>query len=323
MDVVSIIVPVYNTEKYLHRCIDSVLAQTYINFELLLIDDGSKDNSGKICDEYAAKDSRVQVFHKENGGVSSARNLGLEFAVGEYICFIDADDWVDAGYIETLLPANGEEMVVCSVVIEEEEKYCLTICDKEYRHEDWACSLNYLIEHMTICCPWCKIMRRDIIERYHIRFDVKVSAGEDMLFVYDYISTGLNSVRTISAPLYHYYVADNTSLSHRVVDFSTTEYVLDCIKQRVDNLSRVYNWDSNDGYKRHISTQFNNFIIYIKSITSFSKRFQFVKRVVENKHVRLLLSDTEYVIKRKQLSGLKAFSYRMALLLLKLYYLFK
>ena len=76
---ISVIVPVYNAEKYLHRCIDSILAQSYADFELLLIDDGSKDSSGKICDEYAQKDSRVRVFHKENGGVSSARNMGLEY----------------------------------------------------------------------------------------------------------------------------------------------------------------------------------------------------------------------------------------------------
>lgn len=80
MPLISVIVPVYNTEKYLHRCIDSILAQTFTDFELLLIDDGSKDNSGKICDEYAAKDSRVRVFHKENGGASSARYMGLNNA---------------------------------------------------------------------------------------------------------------------------------------------------------------------------------------------------------------------------------------------------
>ena len=88
---VSIIVPVYNTEKFLHRCIDSILAQTYTDFELLLIDDGSKDSSGAICDEYAVKDARVRVFHKENGGVSSARNLGLDNAKGEWITFVDSD----------------------------------------------------------------------------------------------------------------------------------------------------------------------------------------------------------------------------------------
>ena len=90
---ISIIVPVYNVEKYLQRCIESILTQTETDFELLLIDDGSKDKSGLICDEYAQKDKRVNVIHKENGGVSSARNLGIEKANGEWMCFIDADDF--------------------------------------------------------------------------------------------------------------------------------------------------------------------------------------------------------------------------------------
>ena len=95
MPAISVNIPVYNTEKYLHRCIDSVLAQTYQDLELLLIDDGSKDSSGAICDEYAAQDARVKVFHKENGGVSSARNVGLDHAQGEWITFVDSDDYIE------------------------------------------------------------------------------------------------------------------------------------------------------------------------------------------------------------------------------------
>ena len=87
---ISIIVPVFNAEKYIHRCIDSLLAQSFTNFELILVDDGSSDRSGQICDEYAAKDSRVSVFHKKNEGVSSARNLGLDNAKGEWISFVDS-----------------------------------------------------------------------------------------------------------------------------------------------------------------------------------------------------------------------------------------
>ena len=92
---ISIIIPVYKAEKYLHRCVDSVLAQTFTNFELILIDDGSPDNSGAICDEYAKQDGRVKVFHQKNQGVSVARNLGIEQAKGEWIAFIDSDDWVE------------------------------------------------------------------------------------------------------------------------------------------------------------------------------------------------------------------------------------
>lgn len=93
---ISVIVPVYKVEKYLRACIDSILAQTFTDFELILIDDGSPDNCGAICDEYAEKDARIRVFHKENGGVSSARNLGIERSRGEWIAFVDSDDWVES-----------------------------------------------------------------------------------------------------------------------------------------------------------------------------------------------------------------------------------
>lgn len=94
MPTLSIIVPVYKVEPYLHRCVDSILAQTFTDFELILVDDGSPDNCGAICDEYAAKDSRILVIHKENGGLSDARNAGLDIAKGEYIGFVDSDDYI-------------------------------------------------------------------------------------------------------------------------------------------------------------------------------------------------------------------------------------
>lgn len=100
---ISVIVPVYNVENYLSRCIDSILAQTFSDFELILVDDGSTDSSGKICDEYAKKDSRIKVIHKENGGQSSARNIGIEMSDCKYISFIDSDDWISKDYLEYLL----------------------------------------------------------------------------------------------------------------------------------------------------------------------------------------------------------------------------
>ena len=318
---VSVIVPVYNAEKYLSRCIDSILAQTFTNFELLLINDGSKDNSGKICDEYAAKDSRVHVFHKENGGASAARNYGLDKAVGKYICFVDADDWVNKDYLEKLLPTDDEEMVVCSFMYETMESFFLSNIIRDKNNIETV--LHLLLDHMAVCAPWCKIMRRDIIEQNNIRFDVNVSAGEDMLFVCDYFSAGLNKIRTISQPLYHYHVADNGSLSHRIVDFATTEYVLDCIKERVDKLSKVYDWNCNDGYKRHIITQFNNMVAYVRTKSSLIERLKYMKRIVNNPHIRELLSDSDYIVKRKCLSGIKASAFRVFMIPIKLYYLFK
>ena len=102
MSEISIIVPVYNVEKYLNNCIDSILSQTYTDFELILVNDGSNDNSGEICDFYKKLDSRIKVFHKENGGVSSARNVGISNTNGNYICFIDSDDCVNELYLHNL-----------------------------------------------------------------------------------------------------------------------------------------------------------------------------------------------------------------------------
>ena len=99
---ISVIVPVYNVEKYLSRCIDSILNQTFTNFELILVDDGSPDSCGVICEEYAKQDNRVKVIHKENGGLSSARNVGIDNALGDYLTFIDSDDWVETNYLEVL-----------------------------------------------------------------------------------------------------------------------------------------------------------------------------------------------------------------------------
>ena len=112
---VSVIVPIYNSEKYLKRCVDSILSQTFSDFELLLVDDGSTDGSGSICDEYSVKDSRVRVFHKENGGVSSARNLGLDNARGEWITFVDSDDYLEESFLAELSVFEDVDWVVSVV----------------------------------------------------------------------------------------------------------------------------------------------------------------------------------------------------------------
>ena len=116
---ISVIVPVFNAEKSLHRCVDSILTQKYTDFELLLINDGSTDSSGAICDRYAAKDSRVRVFHKENGGASSARNLGLDNARGEWITFCDSDDFVDKDWLKNYIDnSDGKcDLVVQTIII--------------------------------------------------------------------------------------------------------------------------------------------------------------------------------------------------------------
>lgn len=121
---VSIVVPVYNTEKYLERCVDTLINQSYVNLEILLIDDGSTDGSGKLCDEFARMDPRIRVVHKVNGGLISAWKKGVEKSTGEYICFVDSDDWVDlnmVGEMADCLKGNIREMVISDYVVERED----------------------------------------------------------------------------------------------------------------------------------------------------------------------------------------------------------
>ena len=141
---ISVIVPVYNVEKYLDRCIDSIVNQTYRNLEIILVDDGSPDNCPKMCDDWAKKDGRIKVIHKENGGLSSARNAGLDICIGEYIHFVDSDDWLELSCIELLLDAcvqNGALLSVCGRYIIVHEKRNI---DKNFSENQIMSTSNFV-----------------------------------------------------------------------------------------------------------------------------------------------------------------------------------
>lgn len=181
---ISIIVPVYNADRCLSRCIKSILSQNLKNFELLLIDDGSTDKSGKICDEYAAKDKRVKVFHKENGGVSSARNLGLDNARGKWITFIDSDDCIYEN-IFNLISSHDEDLLIFNYDID----YNGIIQGGEsiphyYNSYPIKTILNKYIYIEILRTPWSKFFKRHLINT--LRFDTRIAIGEDSLFVLKY-----------------------------------------------------------------------------------------------------------------------------------------
>lgn len=181
---ISVIVPVYKAEKYLHRCVDSLLAQTFPDIEILLIDDGSPDRSGEICDEYAKKDSRVRVFHKENGGVSSARNVGLDNAIGEFLTFIDADDWINVDCFEKgifLLKRDNLDILQYSYkMISEEDESIISVHDYECAPMNWQDFVQ--MDHFLVCV-WGNFIRMSIVEKHHLRFDEELHLAEDQLFI--------------------------------------------------------------------------------------------------------------------------------------------
>lgn len=190
MPEISVIVPVYNAEKYLYRCIDSILEQTFTNFELLLVDDGSSDNSGIICDEYACKDSRIRVFHKENGGVSSARNIGLDYARGNWIAFVDSDDYVYPSFLATYMDLcnNGVDLCILGVVPDYSlsVEYKITKASIDYIG-DLQSALFLFADCQMFGALWNKLLKKSIIEEYQLRLNEEYKYREDEEFLLRYM----------------------------------------------------------------------------------------------------------------------------------------
>ena len=223
---ISIIVPVYKAERYLHKCVDSLLSQTFSDFEVILVDDGSPDRSGEICDEYVRQDSRVRVIHKRNGGVSSARNVGINVALGKWICFVDSDDYVMPCFLETFVLYGLSET---NVLYMNSGFYVDNLDDgnliykgipqtnRKYEESEFLYGEYY---HM-INSPCMKIFNRDVLKEEGIYFDTHLSLGEDHLFVLDYLlSKGIVSIKNVGGDGYRY-VKDsgNESLTSRNVPY--------------------------------------------------------------------------------------------------------
>lgn len=219
MPKISIIVPVYNTEKYLARCIDSILAQTYTDFELILVNDGSTDNSGKICDEYAQKDSRIVVIHKKNGGVSSARNKGLDIAQGEWISFVDSDDEyydnTSLSLIHSQISENIEYIIGGYVCCDEKGKIIYKIKENK---SDILSSIDGIkiyyspnfYSYLGYTC--IKLYNRALITQNNLRFNEQITYNEDGLFHVHYCSVMKGKIKLFTQPFYKYYLLPTSAM---------------------------------------------------------------------------------------------------------------
>ena len=218
--VVSIIVPVFNAEKHIKRCIDSVIRQSYKNLEILLVDDGSCDKSGIICNDYAIRDRRIRVIHKENGGVASARNLGLQNASGEYIMFVDSDDWIEKNMLEvlyTMVESKNADAACCVLqedsdiptveqmdVVDKECKAIVRFCDNK---TDSGLAL------LSVWGPVCKLYRKDVIGDCRFE-DYKVA--EDLLFNTKVIcSNRFEKCVLVEYPFYHYIIYPGSAMKQK------------------------------------------------------------------------------------------------------------
>lgn len=203
---ISVIVPIYNVEKYLDRCVDSIINQTYKNLEIILVDDGSPDNCPKMCDDYAKIDNRIKVVHKENGGLSDARNVGMEVATGEYVSFIDSDDYISLDFYETLLETivdNDSDIVECGVVkFYEDNNFDEYSDDLKVTNYDTLYALDGLInENPFKQHVWNKLYKSNIV------LDIPYAVGklnEDEFWTYQIFGKA-KKVTRINKTMYYYF----------------------------------------------------------------------------------------------------------------------
>ena len=231
MNLVSIIIPIYNIEQYLDECLNSVLNQTYKNIEVILVDDGSKDNSKKICKKYCNLDNRFKYYYQKNSGASKARSNGLDKSNGEYIFFLDSDDFITNDAIEILV--NGlkkNDLILCGRYnyyknrIDKRNIKNRVIDNKQAMYELIATTKfsGFITD---------KLFKKSIIDKYNINFDSNIKIGEDLLFCYKYLEK-CNKVKCIDKMLYYYRFRKSSLLNK---DFKNDSSLLDTIKYVINN----------------------------------------------------------------------------------------
>lgn len=231
---ISIIVPVYKAEKYIDRCIESIVTQTYPEWELLLVDDGSPDRSGELCDIWSTRDKRIKVFHKKNGGVSSARNLGIDCAEGEWITFVDSDDWISQNYLEAFVSnLKKEENVIYLQGIQmfTVHKGLVTMFSYEDSFYSIIEKLDSFVNNKILAngCPVAKLFNTRVIKDNGLRFKETISINEDHLFVLSYYNY-VDSLCTISNMSYNYYydftVSSLTKINHSYTELHRVSHLM-------------------------------------------------------------------------------------------------
>lgn len=309
MKKVSIIIPVYNVEKYLKKSLDSIADQTYKNLEIILVDDGSTDNSGSICDEYAKKDQRIKVIHKQNGGLSSARNVGLDAISGEFVAFVDSDDYISKDLIEHVVAELEKTRAdVCmfshyTVTNQKENAHYLPLDKEIYEKEEIR---NFIVplfvgqkngsEKPLLGFIWRQIFRREAIGTLRFRSEREYYA-EDVVFDLEFY-TKANKMCVINKPLYYYRYVD-TSLSNRYRE-GLFEKLVKLIKFKQEIVEKHNISDCLERIDRSIFRAARGGIINVKRASNLSKKAKKleIKKIVNNSLVRKS-------IKKVKLKGIK------------------
>jgi glycosyltransferase involved in cell wall biosynthesis len=280
MPLISIITPVYNAAEHLEKCLESILKQTFKDFELLIINDGSADASGRICDMFAEKDNRIRVFHTQNRGVSAARNLGLSSFKGKFVCFVDADDWIEGDYLSTFYKQiDSKNSLVINNYINDtlkSSKRNWDIPDTLFLKNDFnALFIELDLVRNGVSCA--KLYNGVIIRKHQITFNSDVAYAEDFLFMLQYLKH-VDSVSYSSYAGYHYqhYNTGSLSKTHNSFEAELNSYLL--IRKELDEA--VANYLLNQETQVYIDAWLSKF--FLRSIQSFYRRTQktlLVKRI--------------------------------------------
>lgn len=270
MSKISIIIPIYNTQKYLQRCIDSILVQSFTDFELILVNDGSTDDSESICRNYCLKDSRIKLFNKSNGGVSSARNLGIQHASSEYVTFIDSDDFIGKDYILDLIRCHNQYNSDLTIAgFTKIQQHNINCPSKIVNKSD----LSILFSNNTICVPYGKIYNRATLISQNIKFQEGIHLGEDTIFVLEYLLT-CNTIAICNNSDY-FYTDNENSLSKKLNSFTDEFFAFNRFYQICNSLITQNNLD-----------KFATKTIFDWLINSFERVISSIN-LLPNKHTRI------------------------------------
>lgn len=301
-DLISVIVPVYNTEKYLAKCIESIISQTCCNLEIILIDDGSTDNSGKMCDEYSLKDKRIKVVHKNNGGLSDARNTGIKIASGKYLSFIDSDDYIEKNMYEYLIKnmkENNADIGICGwyLVKGKDISICKFKSGKIVLNTEEC--IDYLLSNNSFDNFMCnKIFKKDLFKSIEFPVGKKL---EDLATLYKVINFS-NKIFMESIPLYYYVLHENsiTSKLHNQIDENVfNEYII-----RKDNLLKMYPNLKEKILSNYFTASRNNLII---SLRSEKRNFNFEKARIKD-----MKENWKYIWKDKSINFKSKISFTLS-----------
>lgn len=251
---ISIIVPIYNVANNLHRCIDNILSQTYMELEVVLVDDGSPDHSGSICDEYAKNDNRIKVIHKLNGGSASARNAGLSVATGDYITFVDGDDWIENDGIEKMMlcaETTGSDIVIADFTIEQSDG-CCSVSKEGFSNPDATELMKAMMTGKLHGSNCNKIYRRSLIVANDIHFIDGADYTEDLAFNIKLL-TLTNKIVYLPIAYYHYCIYDN-SMSHTQASPGVMRRK---DLQKVTNVADFSNWLYSKGVGKQVEKELN------------------------------------------------------------------